>query len=234
MGRLLNVAASGALVLGLGLAGCGGSESTQSSSAPTASASKTSSTTQSTATAGTPTTTGAQTSKSTSSGATSASGAPKGHSRKDTLKLSSSAFTVGGAIPARYTCDGANVSLPLQWRSIPAGTAELVLFVSDIEGTAPGGGELISWAVAGLRPSLKGIAAGRVPAGAVVGRNSFGKVGYTICPAKGSPVQHYLVVLYPLSRSLAPKAGFDANAFSKEASQVAENEGLTGFSYKRA
>lgn len=229
MGRLLNATVSGMLVLGLAVAGCGSSESTQSSS--TQASNQTSSGTG--ATAATPTTAGTATSKSAPSVQTSTSSTPNEHSRQDTLKLSSSAFQEGGAIPARYTCDGANVSPPLKWSAIPAGTAELVLFVVGLEGKAPGGGELISWAVAGLRPTLKGIPAGTLPTGAVVGRNSFGQTGYTLCPAKGSPLKHYLVVVYPLQRSLLPKPGFGANAFSKLVAQTAVNEGLTGFTYKR-
>jgi phosphatidylethanolamine-binding protein (PEBP) family uncharacterized protein len=46
------------------------------------------------------------------------------HSEQDgvppTLALGSSAFADGGAIPARYTCDGANVSPPLAWSACRA------------------------------------------------------------------------------------------------------------------
>ena len=74
------------------------------------------------------------------------------------MTLSSSAFELNGAIPAKYTCDGANISPPLQWRNVPAHTVELVLFVIDDSSNGSEGG--IRWVVAGIDPSLSGIAAG--------------------------------------------------------------------------
>ena len=115
---------------------------------------------------------------------------------------------------------------------MPRGTVEIVLFISDLEETAPGGGELFSWAVAGLKPTPKGIAAGTLPAGAVVGRNSFGQARYTICPPKGG-VHHYVVAVYALQHPVSVKPGFAAEALSKTVSHTAEYSGLAGFSYKR-
>ena len=37
------------------------------------------------------------------------------------MQLTSSAFTEGGAIPAKHTCDDKNVSPPLKWSGVPAG-----------------------------------------------------------------------------------------------------------------
>ena len=48
--------------------------------------------------------------------------------------LSSPAFRPGGAMPVRYTCDGAGVSPPLAWRNVPADTAELLLLAIDLDG----------------------------------------------------------------------------------------------------
>ena len=45
--------------------------------------------------------------------------------------LTSTAFTEGGAIPTEFSCDGANVSPPLSWAGVPAGSAALVLVVDD-------------------------------------------------------------------------------------------------------
>jgi phosphatidylethanolamine-binding protein (PEBP) family uncharacterized protein len=121
----------------------------------------------------------------------------------------------------------------LQWAGVPSGTAELVLFISNLEAKAPGGGELISWAVAGLKPTLNGISAGSLPAGAIVGRNSFGQTRYTLCPPKGSPIQHYAVVLYAMQHPVAAQPRFAANVLSKTVAHTATYSGLTGFSYKR-
>lgn len=111
--------------------------------------------------------------------------------------------------------------------------AELFVFISNLEAKAPGGGELFSWAVAGLKPTLTGISAGKLPAGAVVGRNSFGQISYTLCPPKGSPLQHYVVVVYAVGHHVAAQPGFAANALFKTVSHTAEYSGLAGFTYKR-
>jgi Raf kinase inhibitor-like YbhB/YbcL family protein len=47
------------------------------------------------------------------------------------LVISSPAFGQNKAIPAKYTCDGANVNPPLQIRGIPEGAKSLVLIVED-------------------------------------------------------------------------------------------------------
>jgi phosphatidylethanolamine-binding protein (PEBP) family uncharacterized protein len=48
------------------------------------------------------------------------------------LSLTSAAFTEGGTIPKRYACEGENVSPPLTWTDVPAGTKNLVLITRRI------------------------------------------------------------------------------------------------------
>ena len=43
------------------------------------------------------------------------------------LSLKSSAFAQGRNISRKYTCDGMNVSPPLEWSGVPAGTTSLLL-----------------------------------------------------------------------------------------------------------
>ncbi|HYM46345.1 MAG TPA: YbhB/YbcL family Raf kinase inhibitor-like protein [Solirubrobacteraceae bacterium] len=226
MGRRLNATVGGALALALVLAGCGGSSSSsksQSSSAPAGSASQSSSSAQTGTSATAPAPTGAQKPKSS---------VPKEHLPTVSIEMSSPTIKNRQALPARYTCDGADVSPPLRWSAIPKGTAELALVVTSfsLEGH---GEEKIQWAVAGLQPTLKGLAAGRLPAGAVVGRNGLGQSRYSICPSKGH-VQHYAVILYALPHPVSATPGFDAKAFSKAAEKTAEYKGLYGLVYKRA
>ena len=90
---------------------------------------------------------------------------------------------------------------------------------------------VFDWAVAGLNPTSGGFSAGTLPPGAVVGRNSFGKVGYSICPPKGSGEEHYVVRVVALPRSLAAKPGFDAEALYQEAERSAKFVGLAGGVY---
>ena len=54
-----------------------------------------------------------------------------------TLKLVSSAFTEGGAIPKKYTCEGQDVSPPLAWSGVPQGAKSLVLIVDDPDAPDP-------------------------------------------------------------------------------------------------
>ena len=47
------------------------------------------------------------------------------------MSLTSSVFVQDGPIPKRYTCEGDDVSPPLAWSHVPAGTRSLVLIVDD-------------------------------------------------------------------------------------------------------
>jgi len=47
------------------------------------------------------------------------------------LVVTRPAFTDGGRIPAQYTCDGADVTLPLRIQGIPEEAKSLVLIVDD-------------------------------------------------------------------------------------------------------
>src|SRR5437763_1022876 len=47
------------------------------------------------------------------------------------MRLSSTAFDEGGAIPRRFTADGANVSPPLAWAQPPEGTRSFALICDD-------------------------------------------------------------------------------------------------------
>ena len=53
------------------------------------------------------------------------------------LKLESSAFEAGAEIPMRYTGDGEDVSPPLAWSDLPAGTKSLALIVDDPDAPDP-------------------------------------------------------------------------------------------------
>jgi phosphatidylethanolamine-binding protein (PEBP) family uncharacterized protein len=133
-------------------------------------------------------------------------------------------------IAARYTCDGADVSPPISWGTIPAGTVELALFVVNQERV--NGRVFVDWALTGLRPSLRQLSAGQTPAGAVVGRNSFGQTAYSVCPARGAPTE-YVVRLDAVSKRLGVRTGFDASALFRPASHASNSIGLLSFSYQR-
>jgi phosphatidylethanolamine-binding protein (PEBP) family uncharacterized protein len=133
------------------------------------------------------------------------------------------------ALSAEYTCDGKNTSPALRWQGVPQGTAELALFTMNIQ---PVKGQLFfDWAVAGLSPDLEEIEAGKLPEGAIVGRNSFGKMGYGICPEGNS--ETYMFALFALPEKLSPKPGFEPLAFRKDALEIAGNAGILALGYSR-
>ena len=54
-----------------------------------------------------------------------------------TLTLTSSDFTEGGAIPARFTCEGDDTSPQLAWHGAPDGTRSFALIVDDPDAPDP-------------------------------------------------------------------------------------------------
>src|SRR3954464_8126941 len=55
----------------------------------------------------------------------------------ETINLESSMFGNGEPIPRRFTADGEGLSPPLQWNSVPAGAAALVIVVEDADAPSP-------------------------------------------------------------------------------------------------
>lgn len=123
------------------------------------------------------------------------------------LRLSSPAFDEGGVIPADHTCRGSDVSPPLRWTGVPAGTVELAVIVRDIDADG-----FVHWVVAGIDPTTGGLAEGTLPPGAVEATNDFGRAGWSgPCPPQGT--HYYDVRVYALSEPsgiTAGQAGADA------------------------
>jgi hypothetical protein len=127
-----------------------------------------------------------------------------------------------GSLSPTYTCDGKDSWPALHWSGVPAGTAELALYLMNVQ---PVEGRLfVDWAVSGLEPGLGGIEAGKLPSGAVVGTNGFGKRGYSICPQGRGEI--YMFALYALPRHLALSPGFDAREARAQILAVSGNAGL--------
>ena len=155
------------------------------------------------------------------------------HKPNDLIGISSPVYREAHPIPARYTCGGADVSPPLEWSAIPKGTKELALFIGVSKEPEPRGGRLIAWAVAGLSPTLRRLASGRLPPGAIVGRNGLGQTRYTVCPRVKGTKHYYLIALYGLTSPIAARPGFDGHALRAQAERQAAYLGLGEFSYVR-
>lgn len=122
----------------------------------------------------------------------------------------------GGAIDARFTCDGADTSPALSWTAPPAGTVELALVVADDDA-----GGFVHWAVAGIPPTAGQVAEGAAIAGAIEGTNGFGKMGWGgPCPPAGA-THTYHFALYALSQQAELPADFTGQDLQQAAGPAA-------------
>jgi Raf kinase inhibitor-like YbhB/YbcL family protein len=123
------------------------------------------------------------------------------------LTLRSSAFDHGGAIPSKYTCDGADRSPPLEWGAVPDGTQSLVLIVDDPDAPDPAAPQLtyVHWVLYNLPPALNGLPEAFEPAtlATVIGEgiNDWRRTAYGgPCPPIGR--HRYFHKLYALDTEL--------------------------------
>lgn len=117
------------------------------------------------------------------------------------MQILSSAFAHMTEIPRLYTCDGRDVSPPLTFADIPAGAQSLALIVHDPDVPSPDAPRRIwvHWVLYDLPADCTGLpeAVTTLPAGAMEGRNDWGRTGYGgPCPPKGR--HRYFHTLYAL------------------------------------
>jgi len=123
--------------------------------------------------------------------------------------ISSTSFQNGGAIPRKFTCDGADVSPELAWANPPAGTQSFVLIADDPDAPA---GTWTHWVLFDVPAKAVSLPEGvpkvdEIPDGGRQGRNDFRKIGYGgPCPPPGKP-HRYFFKLYALGRMLNLKPG---------------------------
>jgi Raf kinase inhibitor-like YbhB/YbcL family protein len=125
------------------------------------------------------------------------------------LQISSAAFSPGGTVPRKFTCDGRDVSPQLKWNDPPANTQSVALIMDDPDAPA---GTWAHWVIYDLPANTRELPEGvakqeQLPSGARQGRNDFGKIGYGgPCPPPGK--QHrYFFKIYALDVKLDLKAG---------------------------
>ncbi len=124
------------------------------------------------------------------------------------MKIISSAFQEGDMIPLKYTCDGQDISPPLEWSDIPAGTRTYVLISDDPD--APSG-TWVHWVVynipAGVTKLDENVKQEKeFPNGMRQGSNDWPKIGYGgPCPPSGT--HRYYFKLYALDTVLDIKPG---------------------------
>ena len=121
------------------------------------------------------------------------------------MQITSSAFVANGSIPKLYTCEGRNVSPPLAWDGVPAGTKSLVLIVDDPDAPDPEEPRMtwVHWLLYNLPATCAALpeAAHALPAGTLEGVNDWKRTGYGgPCPPIGR--HRYFHKLYALDAML--------------------------------
>ncbi len=121
------------------------------------------------------------------------------------LALTSAAFVHHGEIPAKYTCEGEDISPPLSWSGVPSGTKSFVLIVDDPDAPDPKAPKMtwVHWVLYDIPSSVTRLPEGLtgLPAGSKSGLNDWKRTGYGgPCPPIGR--HRYYHHLYALDTVL--------------------------------
>jgi Raf kinase inhibitor-like YbhB/YbcL family protein len=116
------------------------------------------------------------------------------------MKITSPIFENEEAIPAEFTCEGADVSPPLKFTYLPSSAESLVLIVDD-----PDANMWVHWLVWNILPNTTGFSKGENIA-FYQGKNSFGNQRYN-GPCPPSETHRYFFSLYALDTMLDLNAG---------------------------
>lgn len=124
------------------------------------------------------------------------------------IKVSSPAFKDGGLIPAKYTCDGSDISPPLKLEAVPEGTKSIAVISDDPDAPV---GTWVHWVIFGLPADTRELAENippdkTLPNGARQGTSDFGRIGYGgPCPPSGT--HRYFFKVYALDTEIGLEAG---------------------------
>jgi Raf kinase inhibitor-like YbhB/YbcL family protein len=119
------------------------------------------------------------------------------------IKITSSAFQDGGLIPSKYTCDGTDVSPPLQWDSTPEDTKSLAVICDDPDAPM---GTFVHWVLFNLPAEIRELTENiptdeTLPNRAKQGTSDFGRTGYGgPCPPSGT--HRYYFKVYALDNEI--------------------------------
>jgi Raf kinase inhibitor-like YbhB/YbcL family protein len=128
--------------------------------------------------------------------------------QKNEITVISAAFKEGQPIPRQYTCNGVNISPPLEWSGVPKSAKTIAIIANDPD--APGG-DWVHWVIYNLPAENIGLvenvpATETLKAGGFQGKNDFEKIGYGgPCPPSGT--HHYFFKVYAVDAELPLKAG---------------------------
>lgn len=153
------------------------------------------------------------------------------------FQLRSPAFDHEDMIPEKYTCDGDDVSPPLEWEGTPGGTQSMALICDDPDAPL---GTWIHWVIYNIPPEGHGLPEGvphteTLENGAQHGKNSWRKIGYGgPCPPGRKPHRYYFR-LYALDIELSLRSGVKKKHLLKamDGHIVAETELMGTYTRKR-
>ncbi len=120
------------------------------------------------------------------------------------LAITSPAFSTGQPIPAKYTCDGQDISPPLHWSDESTGTQSFALVMDDPDAPV---GTWVHWVLFNVPADLRDLPEKAAPPkGSLEGKNSWGRLGYGgPCPPSGT--HRYFFKLYALDTTLNLASG---------------------------
>jgi Raf kinase inhibitor-like YbhB/YbcL family protein len=129
------------------------------------------------------------------------------------LKVFSSSFENGGIIPAKFTCDGENISPDINWEGVPKGSKSLALICDDPD--APSG-DFVHWVVFNIPADIDGFEENaEISNIADLGITDYGHPGYGgPCPPSG--FHHYHFKVYALDEILSAESNIDKYELLKE------------------
>ncbi len=122
--------------------------------------------------------------------------------------LSSTVFAEGDPIPQKYSCDGEDISPPMQWTDPPEGTMSFALIADDPDAPV---GTWVHWVLYNLPANINSLpeafpSDADLADGSKNGENSWRRLGYGgPCPPSGT--HRYFFKLYALDLILDMTAG---------------------------
>jgi Raf kinase inhibitor-like YbhB/YbcL family protein len=129
--------------------------------------------------------------------------------QNQTLAVSSSAFSEGGAIPVAYTADGGGFAPPIAWENVPASARSMVLIAEDPDAPMPK--PFVHWLVYSLPAAVGSLES--APAFGREGKNTMMKPGYTPpAPPAGHGPHHYHFQVFALDTILELEGGIGRSA----------------------
>lgn len=120
------------------------------------------------------------------------------------MQLRSSAFLDGTTIPRRFTCDGTDLSPPLDWSDAPEATRSFVLLCDDPDAPA---GTWRHWAAYDIPADRAALVEGAAQQGKGFKQaiNDFQQPGYGgPCPPRGDGIHRYRFRLLALAVDRLP------------------------------